>query len=287
MKNNTPASALTNLSGRITCRVIGVGGIGQIVATYLVRYLVGLAVTARVVLIDGDEFEHGNETRMSVRRFFQNKAAALADTLGAACRGTQVTVLPVQEYVRTDNLDRVIHSGPGESVLLCVDNHATRKLVGDHCERLDDVCLVSGGNDGVGPDSSGYVRQGTAGNVQVLMRRDGRNLTCGLSDLHPEIATPQDVVPDDAGCDLSFSSSPQILFTNLTAAGCMLNTWWLYARGELHYSELVFDISKGRTAPLIEIPTESSAVSARARACSRGSDRPGKAAAGTPHRSSQ
>lgn len=243
-----------NLSGRITCRVIGVGGIGQIVATYLVRYLASLAVTARVVLIDGDEFEHGNETRMSVPRFFENKAAALADALAATCRGTSVTLLPVQEYVRPDNLARLIHSGRGESVLMCVDNHATRKLVGDYCERLDDVCLVSGGNDGVGPDSSGYVRQGTAGNVQVLMRRDGRSLTKGLSDLHPEIATPKDVVPDDDGCDAVLGSAPQILFTNLTAAGCMLNTWWLYSRGELHYSELVFDISHGRTAPLIELP---------------------------------
>ena len=251
MKN----SVLPNLSGRITCRIIGVGGIGQIVATYLVRYLASLAVPARVVLIDGDEFEHGNETRMSVQRLFENKAAALAETLGASCRGTQVSILPVREYVRPDNLARLIHSGRGESVLMCVDNHATRKLVGDHCERLDAVCLISGGNDGVGPDSSGYVRQGTAGNVQVLLRRDGRSLTAGLGEHHPEIATPKDVIPDDAGCDASLGSAPQILFTNLTAAGCMLNTWWLYARGELHYSELVFNISHGRTAPLIEMAT--------------------------------
>ena len=252
--NNTPARAARSTpAGRLTCRVIGVGGIGQIVATYLVRYLASLAVPARVVLIDGDVFEHGNESRMSVPRFFENKAATLAETLTAACRATKVSILPVPEYVRTDNLSRLIHSGPGESVLMCVDNHATRKLVGDHCEQLDDVCLVSGGNDGVGPDSSGFLRQGTAGNVQVLMRRDGRSLTPGIGDLHPEIATPRDVVPDDDGCDAVLGSAPQILFTNLTAAGCMLNTWWLYSRGELHYSELVFDISKGRTAPLIEL----------------------------------
>jgi len=30
-------------------------------------------------------------------------------------------------------------------VLLAVDNHATRKLVSDHCARLDNVCLISGG----------------------------------------------------------------------------------------------------------------------------------------------
>ena len=60
---------------------------------------------------------------------------------------------------------------------------------------------------------------------------------------------------------LVISSAPQILFTNLTAAGCMLNTWWLYARGELHYSELVFDIGLGRTAPVIEIPTGARAIS--------------------------
>ncbi len=48
------------------------------------------------------------------------------------------------------------------------------------------------------------------------------------------------------------TSVPQILFTNLTTAAAMLNTWRLFATGELRYSELVFDVQRGRMAPLIE-----------------------------------
>ncbi len=243
------------LAAGLCCRIIGLGGIGQIVATYLVRYLSTLSVKARVVLIDGDHFEQGNETRMSVSQFFENKATAAVDAVSASCRGSSVTILGVSEYVRPDNLASLIHSGPGESVLMCVDNHATRKLVGDYCEGLKDICLISGGNDGVGPDGSGTIRHGTAGNVQVVLRRDGRTLTPGLSDHHPEIASPNDVRPGDEGCGILLASAPQILFTNLTAAACLLNTWRLFVSGELHYSELVFNIQHGRTAPLIRMAT--------------------------------
>lgn len=244
--------SLPNLTGRLSCRLIGAGGVGQIVATYLARYLASLAVEARLVIVDGDLFEHGNERRMAVPNFFENKAAALARALKGTCRGSAVTVLAVEQYVRPDNLYRLIHAGPGESVLLCVDNHATRKLVGDHCQQLDEICLVSGGNDGVGPDAYGMMRHGTAGNVQVVIRRGGRALTPALGDFHPEIATPADTSPDDTGCAELMTSVPQILFTNLTTAAAMLNTWRLFATGELGYSELVFDVRRGRMAPLIE-----------------------------------
>jgi len=243
---------LPNLTGRLSCRVIGAGGVGQIVATYLSRYLCSLGVEARLVIVDGDVFEHGNERRMAVRNFFENKAAALARSVKETCRGSAVTILAVEQYVRPDNLGSLIHAGPGESVLLCVDNHSTRKLVGDHCEQLDDICLVSGGNDGVGPDALNTLRHGTAGNVQVVVRRGGRALTPGLGDFHPEIANPADTRPDDAGCAELMTAVPQILFTNLTTAAAMLNTWRLFATGELDYAELVFDVRRGRMAPLIE-----------------------------------
>jgi len=243
---------LPNLSGRLSCRLIGAGGVGQIVATFLVRYLRSLRRAARLVVIDGDDFEHGNESRMDVANYSDTKAAALARTLKQTCRGSEVTILAGEQYVGPDNLARLIHSGPGESVLLCVDNHATRKLVGDHCATLDDICLVSGGNDGVGPDSDGTMRNGTAGNVQVVVRRGGKALTPGLGDLHPEIASPADSRPDDVGCADLMATVPQILFTNLTTAAAMLNTWRLFATGDLGYSELVFDVQRGLMAPLIE-----------------------------------
>ena len=80
-------------------------------------------------------------------------------------------------------------------------------------------------------------------------------MTPGLGQLHPEIATPADRLPDDIGCAELMISVPQILFTNLTTAAAMLNTWRLFATGELDYTELVFDVRRGRMAPLIDSDT--------------------------------
>jgi hypothetical protein len=251
----TPAPTLTpRLPEGLTCRVIGLGGIGQIVAVHLTRFLCSLRRTATVMLIDGDHFEQGNEDRMLVPDYYDNKAEALQAQLAGRAASSEVTILAFPEYVGPDNIDRLVASGPGESVLLCVDNHATRNLVGTHVCRLDDICLVSGGNDGVGRDGSGTMRHGTAGNVQIYIRAAGEEKTPSLMKFHPEIAHPSDRLPEDVGCGELLTSVPQILFANLCAASCMLNTWWLHACGGLDYCELVFDIRRGRMAPLIPLP---------------------------------
>jgi hypothetical protein len=255
--SRTPEPALTpRLPEGLTCRIIGLGGIGQIVAVYLTRFLCSSRRAATVMLIDGDDFEHGNEARMLVPDYYRNKAEALQAELAGQCASSEVTMVAVPEYVSRDNIDRLVPSGPGESVLLCVDNHATRNLVGTHACGLDDICLVSGGNDGVGRDGSGTMRHGTAGNVQIHIRAAGKEKTPSLMKFHPEIANPSDHLPEDLGCGELLASVPQILFANLCAASCMLNTWWLHACGGLDYCELVFDIRHGRTTPLIPMPVE-------------------------------
>ena len=123
--------------------------------------------------------------------------------------------------------------------------------MGTHACGLDDICLISGGNDGVGPDGSGAIRQGTAGNVQIHVRVGGVDRTPSLLAFHPEIENPPDRRPDQKSCEQLAGSVPQIQLTNLLAASCVLNAWWLQAAGHLHYSELVFDIAKGLMGPLL------------------------------------
>jgi hypothetical protein len=224
------------------------------VADHLTRFLCSLHRAATVILIDGDVFEHGNEARMRVADYYCNKAETLQVELAGRCAGSDVTVVAIPEYVGPDNIERLIPSDPRESVLLCVDNHATRNLVGTHACRLDDIWLVSAGNDGVGPDGSGAVRSGTAGNVQVHIRVGGEERAPSLMHFHPEIARPADQRPEELGCAELLASVPQILFTNLCAASCMLSTWWLHACRALDYCELVFDIRRGRVNPLITLP---------------------------------
>ncbi len=228
-------------------KVLGLGGVGGIAARYVALYLAALGAGTRLVLVDGDEFEAGNASRMLFRRL-GNKAAVLAEELSAEL-GDCLAVSAVEEYVEASNRERLLREG--DLVLLAVDNHATRKLVSDRCAELDDVALISGGNDGIGRDGSGRERRGTFGNVQVFLRQGGQERTPPLDHLHPEIAQPADRLPTEASCGELMASMPQILFTNLSTAAAMLNAARAYLEGELDWSEACFDVQDARMRPVL------------------------------------
>jgi len=231
-------------------KLVGLGGVGSIVARYGAMFLASLAKeqNVRLVLIDGDAFEPKNASRM----FFSdygNKAAVTCDELLDRFADTRLTLVPVEEHVTDENAARLFHNG--DVILSAVDNHATRKLLSDFCaRRLDDVVLISGGNDGVGHDSTGKFRRGTYGNCQVYVRRGGRDLSPSLTQFHDEIAHPADRPPTDKGCTEQLDSVPQLLLANLAAASAILNALLLYLCGALHYSELAFDVADGQMQPL-------------------------------------
>jgi hypothetical protein len=232
-------------------KLIGLGGTGGIVARYLLMYLAALGAPVRVVCLDGDEFEPKNSERMFFTEY-GNKARVVVEEMGAVLEDSEVTLSAVEEYVTEENLDRLIHEG--DVVLLAVDNHATRKLVAQHCaSTLDDVCLISGGNDGVGPDSLGRHLRGTYGNVQVHIRRKGRDVTPSLFAYHPEIANPADKLPTDVSCTDAIASVPQILFANLAAASTMLNAFLLHVCRDVQHAEVCFDIREATMRPM-ELP---------------------------------
>jgi molybdopterin/thiamine biosynthesis adenylyltransferase len=228
-------------------KVIGLGGVGGIVARYGAMFLASLGTPVRLVLIDGDQFEPSNASRM----YFSghgNKAVVTRADLLPRFADSPLMLGAVPEYVTPENVDRLIHDG--DIVLCCLDNHASRKLINDHAARLGNICLISGGNDGVGPDSSGRVLRGTYGNVQVYLRHNGEDLGPSLTSYHPEIAQPGDRLPTDVSCTELVASVPQVLFTNLATASAILNALWLYLCGALHYSELGFDIADGLMRPM-------------------------------------
>ena len=232
-------------------KLIGLGGVGGIVARYLTVYLAALGRPARLVLIDGDTFEPKNAARMLFSRA-GNKAEVVRDDLFAAQGATgELELSAVPEFVTPDNLARLVR--PGDLALLAVDNHATRKLVDEHCATLPDVTLISAGTDGVGPDSSGRLLRGTYGNVLVHRRRGGVELAPRLTKLHPEIADPADKLPTDASCTEALESVPQLLFTNLATASAMLNALLLVLCDALTYGELCFDVADGLMRPVLPL----------------------------------
>jgi predicted ThiF/HesA family dinucleotide-utilizing enzyme len=242
-----PSKLVCRLTPGSRIKLIGLGGIGCAVLPYLAVFLRSLDRACRLVLIDGDRFELANGSRMlfaDVGNKAEVKAAEVSGSLGES----EVSVVAVPEYVGAENLDRLIREG--DHVFLCVDNHATRKLVSEHCAKLRTVALFSGGNEGVDPPRE----RGTYGNVQVYLRKAGKDVTVPLTRFHPEIANPKGRAPSSLNCIELATSVPQILFTNLAVASALLSAFFAYTCGRLTYQEVKLDVLEARMLP--QLPTK-------------------------------
>lgn len=228
-------------------KVIGIGGIGCALLPHLSRYLQASGDRARVTLVDGDAFELRNADRQAFPEM-GNKAKVKASELARQFEHLSFRAFP--EFVTPENVGTIIRSG--DVVFLAVDNHKTRRLVSGQCQSLPEVTLISGGND--------Y----TDGNVQVYIRREGRDVTPPPTRFHPEIADARDRSPHEMSCDeLSREAAPQLLFTNLAVASAMLNAFYAWRLGKLQYGEVYLDILEGKAHPIARQPaTEPSDLSA-------------------------
>jgi molybdopterin/thiamine biosynthesis adenylyltransferase len=210
--------------------VVGVGGIGTHLLTPLCRYLSYCGKEVSLALVDGDAFEPKNADRQSFA-IFGNKAEVTSETLKQNFPSLLIEAKPL--FVSDENVFLLIREG--DTVLLCVDNHATRNLVSRHCASLENVRLISGGNE--------Y----TDGNVQVYIRQDGKDVTPPLTHLHPEIADPADKNPAEMSCEeLSKNGAPQLIITNVLAAVLMLAAFWRIGKDPaITYTEQYFDLMTG------------------------------------------
>lgn len=222
----------------LNVKVIGCGGVGGCLLNVLPRTLTHLKdFNASLTLVDGDAYTNENETRQEFTRLGQ-KADVTKERLSRLHPALLVSA--VTNYIITQNIGLVIKEG--DIVFCCVDNHATRKLLSEHCETLRNVTLFSGGN------------REFDGNVQVYIRKDGVDVTRPLTYLHREIENPKDHNPGDAeaGCDVLVNTSPQYLATNNIVAALMFKHFDLYLRGGFDgdnaFDELFFaDDGKSRT----------------------------------------
>ena len=212
-------------------KVIGIGGIGGALLPVLTRYLNFAYSDSEVTLIDGDNYESKNKERQEFDSL-GNKAQVTVERIASLF--DNILFLSKDEYVTDGNVYEVIREG--DIVFLCVDNHNSRKLVSDRCEDLQNVTLISGGNDF------------TDGNVQIYIRREGENLTLPIaSDFHPEIMYPEDKNPAEAGCGELAESEPQLLIANNAIASAMLSVFYAYLQGKVHYDEIYIDILTGNS----------------------------------------
>ena len=227
--NGTPVhkSAIQTIAGQLRLDLlkrgrivqIGLGGIGQILSRYLTLFLSALKDHEfHVVYVDGDAFEPDNSYRMDVPDFI-NKAEATCHSLGERFGRPGLHLRWVPEYVTSKNIKKII--GEGDFVVAGLDNHKSRLLLSRRLRKLKSGVLISGGNDGVEPDTR---QRGTYGNVQVYVRANGKDVTPPLEKFHPEIATPADKSPAELDClELAGGGAPQLGFANLAVASAMCN----------------------------------------------------------------
>jgi len=208
-------------------RIIGLGGVGSILSERLCRFLnYASDVSASITLVDGDSYEQKNYERQEFSTF-GNKAEVKASDLELQFPQIDLDVYPA--FINEATTAEVIKEG--DIVFLCVDNHKTRMIVNNYCKQLKDVTLISGGNEL------------TDGNVQTYIRKGNKDITPDLAAYHPEIANPDDKLPDELSCEQLANSDPQLYFANLGVATIMC--WSFYnavIKSKLEASEVYFDI---------------------------------------------
>jgi len=223
--------------------VVGLGGIGSWVVQSLVRFLYRQE-NCTLVLVDGDTYEDKNKER----QFFQGsgkKALVQGEWIRKNFSG--INVMEVPDYIVSDQdflendkdntspISDVIRKD--DYVFVCVDNHATKKIIIEYCSTLPNIVVFAGGNEW------------TDGNVWIYWRKNGKDRTKNPFTYHSELIHPKDRNPADLSCEELAVSDPQLIFTNMFAAVLLMNAFYAFLEGKLDYYEVYFDILQNKALP--------------------------------------
>lgn len=197
--------------------VIGVGGTGGHLAAPLARLVAYHPNTqnAKIIFIDGDEFEEKNITRQLVgeAQVGLNKARAMVDF--CAYQGLMNTECK-EDFISASTFVPMLRRASSPMIVCCVDNDATRlailKSIQSTCE--GDFFFISPGNS----DGTETVK----GQTLYWGRVDGSNVGVNPADVYPNIENPQDSIPHKGSCALNAPSRPQLIAANFFAASITL-----------------------------------------------------------------
>ncbi len=216
--------------------VVGLGGIGSNLVEPLCRFIAhSQNLTRSVTLIDGKSYRDHNSSRQRTP-FFSNKSEVSQKWLAELFPNLEIEAKPT--FIDEDNIFGLLFED--DIIFLGCDNHATRKLISDYSVTLNNIVLISGGNELYD------------GNVQIYWKKDGRDITRPLTWQHPEIENPQDKNPSEMSCEeLAQKGETQLLAVNMIVATLMLNAFTLYLlKGDIPYNEIYFDIATGNVRPV-------------------------------------
>jgi molybdopterin/thiamine biosynthesis adenylyltransferase len=226
-----------NLKGGILSRIliVGLGGVGSHLTEPLIKFVnynlqnYNFKENTNIIFIDGDVYEDKNNKRQLFHKF-GNKALVQYDKYNANELYFNLEFDHYPQYITNENINLFIQEN--DYIFLCVDNHASRKMVSDYCKNnISNVVIISGGND--------Y----TDGNIQIYVKKDGKEVTPNLTKYHPEIDNPDDKNPNDMSCQELSMSEPQLIFANMFVATLMCCAFYNIINENYKYAESYFDIN--------------------------------------------
>jgi molybdopterin/thiamine biosynthesis adenylyltransferase len=145
------------------------------------------------------------------------------------------------EWVGEDNISDVIKNN--DTVLVCADNMAVRRVINDHCKTLNDITCINGGNEK------------HTGSVQLFQRRHGKPETPALDFRSPEFDAANDEEDRSHMSCAEIAVLPggeQTMIANQTVAAMMMAALWRadtrnFDRGEERtWTKLTFDHEMGQ-----------------------------------------
>jgi len=208
--------------------IVGIGGIGSHLLLPLLQYLSVKNRFDDVVLVDGDKYESKNTARQVVPEVGKNKA--LATTLYYQEMFPNLNVIPNLTYINKSNVSQCINDD--DVVLVCVDNNETRALIEEYAITLDNITIISGGNELFD------------GNVIIMQRKNGKPTTSTISEIHPEIKKSEDH-PEALSCEALAQSEPQISITNASIADVMRRILFAMMFDGVKYNEVYINLKNG------------------------------------------
>ena len=208
-------------------KIVGLGGIGSSLANILSRFVNYDNDNTYVFhLVDGKEISFRKLERQEFESDCGNKADLKKMELERKFPNIRYESCPF--YLNDRNISNIIEEG--DIICLCVDNHKSRCMVSKFADALDDVVLISAGNDLID------------GNAQLYVRQNGIKITPSLTDYHPEILNFTDKLPDELSCEELAYYTPQIYLANLKAAVLMAEIFRIYKLDKELISETYFNI---------------------------------------------
>lgn len=215
--------------------VVGVGGVGSNLAAPLARLVsyTSNGKSPKIIFIDGDTVEKKNLVRQdfTTSNIGSSKAEAILEAV--AVKDIKIDFIP--EYVDKDNVGQFIKDR--SIVIMGVDNDQTKHLIQKHCLTLNNIVLISGGNETYD------------GDVSVYWRKDGADRLPPIWHDQPNIKEPTDEHPKDKHCTEVYVEDPQLFATNFTVAANILDVITpILMNNEPLIERLFFDIRTGNRA---------------------------------------